>query len=955
VSEDFPAHLAGFRPGSMLAGYRLEAHVAAGGMGVVYRARDIRLDRLVALKILAPALAGDPAFRRRFIAESRAAASVDDPHIIPVYEADEADGILFIAMRFVAGGDLRRVLEREGVLSADRAAGFISPVASALDAAYAVGLVHRDVKPGNILVDARAGRPDHVYLSDFGASKGAITSVSLTGPGFLGTPDYAAPEQINGGAVDGRTDQYALACVTYQLLTGVVPFVRDHGMAVLLAHLSAPPPSLTARRPDLSGAADQVLAKAMAKGPHQRYESCGEFADALRQALGTAPYHPRSSAAVPVHPHSPATSAREIPATEPAGDEAPADLPDAGGTVTVGPPGGREGGQVPAPVPVNRPDSVRRNADRGRQEVTAATGTVPASRRRRLPALVIACAVVVAAGIIAFVLTSASNPPKQPQFGSQSPAGRSGPSGSSAAASQQAGSAVAAPKAGGSLTVLEGAGYSGEWQSGLDPATDVDGVDNQDMMDAVYGQLFELGAGGKVILDLATGYQFSNDGKTITIDLRQGVKFTDGSPFDAQVVVWNMLRDLSSSSSCGCGPQWDVTNAKGQIIPGSVKAVGPYTVQINLTSADGAFINQMFDSTPNWIASETSYNKMGEAEFARYPVGAGPFIVVSDVYSDKIAFRRNPGYWQTLGGVHLPYLDRLTFTTVSSDTAAYQGLLAGQGEVYEDMSTTALIDQSASHFEVDDNLGTSPYDLQLNTAIPPFNNPKARQAIYAATNFAPILNDLFGSRYPATESFTGPGGICYEPSVPGYQQYDPTLARQLVAETGLNKVTIQLGTIDVQTARAITAALKAQWAQVGITAAVTSYPVSGLINAYEADGGKKWESMLQTAGSYDPAGGLGISFRFGSQSLLSGVHDLALDAMMTDAQDSTSLATRCSIYHSLAAYIAKNYYAPFYFSSSPANVSAEGVSGPGLSTPLPTVSVTPAVPWENVSYSPSGS
>src|SRR5947209_10156703 len=252
LGEEFPASLAGLGTGALVAGYRLEAQVGAGGMAVVYRARDERLGRLVALKVLAPGLAADEEFRRRFIAESRAAAAVDDPHIIPVYEAGEAGGVLFIAMRFVPGRDLRAVVAGEGPLDPERVAGFISPVASALDAAHRAGLVHRDVKPANILVDERPGRAPHVYLSDFGVSKGAMSSAGMTASGvFLGTPDYAAPEQIQGLAVDGRADQYALACVAYQLLTGVPPFQRDQGMAVLFAHMSEPPPSLSARRPGL--------------------------------------------------------------------------------------------------------------------------------------------------------------------------------------------------------------------------------------------------------------------------------------------------------------------------------------------------------------------------------------------------------------------------------------------------------------------------------------------------------------------------------------------------------------------------------------------------------------------------------------------------------------------------------------------------------------------------------
>ena len=294
----------------MLAGYRLEALVGSGGMAVVFRARDERLDRLVALKILEPsrAAASDPAFRERFIAESRAAAKVDHPNIIPVYEADEADGVPFIAMRFVHGTDLRQVLERQGALVAERAVEYISQVASALDAAHAAGLIHRDVKPENILVDTRT---EHVYLTDFGIAKAAVPTTPLTQPGFLvGTVDYLAPEQIDGQHAGPRADQYALGCVAYQLLTGAPPFRRDEILAVMAAHLYAPPPPLTGRRPDLPGAADKVLATVMAKAPDQRYESCTDFAAALREALGVAPY--RSGRSVPLSAPPPRV------ATEPA-------------------------------------------------------------------------------------------------------------------------------------------------------------------------------------------------------------------------------------------------------------------------------------------------------------------------------------------------------------------------------------------------------------------------------------------------------------------------------------------------------------------------------------------------------------------------------------------------------------------------------------------------------------
>ncbi|MFC4119246.1 serine/threonine protein kinase [Nonomuraea zeae] len=272
--------------GQEVAGYYIEDIVGKGGMAVVYLALDPRLSRRVALKILNPVLSVDDRFRQRFILESRTVASIEHPNIIPIYEANaDADGVLYIAMRYVDGLDLRRLIYDRGPLPIAQANQIFAQVAAALDAAHAHDLIHRDVKPANILL---AG--DHVYLTDFGITKhrSSISGLTQTDQ-FIGTPRYMSPEQINKEHIDGRCDQYALACVVYEALSARLPFQRENDIALLWAHLAEQPTPLSHIRPELPPQVDAVMMRALAKSPEQRYATCTEFVGALRDAISGQP------------------------------------------------------------------------------------------------------------------------------------------------------------------------------------------------------------------------------------------------------------------------------------------------------------------------------------------------------------------------------------------------------------------------------------------------------------------------------------------------------------------------------------------------------------------------------------------------------------------------------------------------------------------------------------------
>jgi serine/threonine protein kinase len=400
VSADTGTFSVGFTAGFEIAGYRLEGEIGRGSAAVVYRARDERLGRLAALKILAPELADDETFRQWFVQELRAVTEIRNPHIVPVFEAGQADGMLYLAMRHVPGGDAQSLARRDGPLPVARVAAIVWQTASALDAMHAAGLMHRDVKPTNILVDAAPGRRDWVYLSDFALRR---EPAQADGPSWARSPvstlACVAPELIEGGPADGRADEYALAASAFELLTGWPPFVADDSAALLQAHVTQPPPMLTSRRPELPAAADDVVARALAKAPEQRYPSCREFAAALAGSLGLRPPPPTLvHAAGPVSGPPPNQIYLAMPSTPAPRPEEPVHF-----SMPAPPP-------VPAPPPLPEPVTADApvRAPAGSGEPWLVRREQPRFRRA---AIALAAIAVLAAASVAVVTTGVLRSP----------------------------------------------------------------------------------------------------------------------------------------------------------------------------------------------------------------------------------------------------------------------------------------------------------------------------------------------------------------------------------------------------------------------------------------------------------------------------------------------------------------------------------------------------------------
>jgi serine/threonine protein kinase len=386
--------------GSVFAGHRLDAIAGRGGMGVVYKATHLALDRVVALKLIAPEISGDAQFRERFKQESMTAAALDHSNVVPIYDAGEEHGQLYVTMRHVPGTDLRALIEQSGALPPAEAASIIAQIAGALDAAHERGLVHRDVKPGNILIEDRGGRR-HAFLTDFGLTKHAASDSGMTKTGmFVGTLDYIAPEQLQGQAVDARTDVYSLSCVLYQAVTGEVPYPRDSEPSKMWAHMGEDPPKVRRVRADVPDAFEEVIERGMAKKPEDRYPSTGDLGRAAIAAAqgGQATQVERSVATGDAAPGAamppPVVS---VPAPPPGVPSSPA--PTAGPSAPAAPP--PPPGYAPPPPPGPPPPQWQPSGP------PPPPGAGPGGPKNRTPLIIgAAVAAVLVLGVIAALALS---------------------------------------------------------------------------------------------------------------------------------------------------------------------------------------------------------------------------------------------------------------------------------------------------------------------------------------------------------------------------------------------------------------------------------------------------------------------------------------------------------------------------------------------------------------------
>jgi peptide/nickel transport system substrate-binding protein len=481
---------------------------------------------------------------------------------------------------------------------------------------------------------------------------------------------------------------------------------------------------------------------------------------------------------------------------------------------------------------------------------------------------------------------------------------------------------------GGSLSVIE---VAQTWPT-LDPPVDAVSGFDVNYLDAIYGQLFEQTPDLKIVPDLATGYTTSANGLTVTIGIRSGVKFQDGTPFNAQAVVDNLKRSMEPQTACICLA--NLTSIE------SVTAPSPTKVVITLSKPDVTLIQSFIGEAPNWVPSPTALNREGESAFGQNPVGAGPYEVVSNAASSKLVLKRFPRYWNA----GEPKLENLTFQTVPDDQAAYAALESGSAQLLMGVTTPSIIAQAKSQFQETSVPGTQSYMVTFNTAKPPFNNILAREAIAYATDAAQIQQIATSGAGVLTQSPTGPGGLFYAKTVAGTRTYDLTKAEALVKQLGGLNVNLFYGNNNAVFTNG-GQALGRQWEAAGIT--VTLDPTLPA-NTVTLQANGNWQAAFTVAGGVDPdIGSGGLPTRFESGGKFSCCNDSTLDGLIAQSQSTASPAQRQKIFSQVFQLISQQQYAVILFAVPTTLISAKSVTNiqatPNLSAGKELVN------WEQIS------
>jgi peptide/nickel transport system substrate-binding protein len=483
------------------------------------------------------------------------------------------------------------------------------------------------------------------------------------------------------------------------------------------------------------------------------------------------------------------------------------------------------------------------------------------------------------------------------------------------------------PVSGGSITVMETSTFLGAWPAGLYPPTDTSDAADFPYMDAIYGDLIEMGPGGVLMPDLAKSWTVSKNAETITIHLRPGLKFSDGTPLNSQAVKTNWDADVTGDA-CACASSFPFA---------SIATPNATTIVAHLTKPYSPFLDDLPQNALNWMYSPTAEASMGATAFADTPVGAGPFKVQSDVLSSKLTLVKNPGYWEK----GHPYLAGLTFEAIGNDTSAVDAIQSGQAQVENYFITySSLASTKAAGLRVEKVPAPVTNDIQLNTAHAPFNNIKAREALIYASDVKPIMKSLTAGTGNVTDSPSSPGSVVYEPTVAGYPSYNPTKAKALISQIG--GLSMTLYTSSAPTALEASEALQSEWQAVGIQVQLVQMStLQAILNAFTTN---SYDAIVQGIGGITPFlnNGGSLLWRVVSKGPFSSVADPHLDVLINKVEATVAPAANATALKGVYSYMAKKAYILYEFGAPDFTISTKSVHGPGIDT------LQPFPFWEDV-------